>query len=457
MCAARSIILLLMTSAALVGCASKRAPLPAPLATVDRSIYSGTVLSGPTTRPVAAHAPTDILIVSVELVALDDVPAILNPVAPDVRLIITTAGTSALQPRSQLTHGVRWQVSGDMPPLKGPSTSFASDNIALPRGASALVKVADQSNAASEFRISLGRSNTAGELELAVTLSGQIKDDEGSDKPAETWADETAVLKPIKITEPTTASLLIPFTFTKSRVRSVLARIEIRPATNRPEDAALITASSQQINRSIAMASTTQPSTAPERWPGYDVAMRGLTDPGARRASLLFICRQVHANICRDFALTASDPALEALAGTISNAATSSKIPSDDASAAWLLDGSALRYAADLQAKEQLPPELVAVLIRHTGQAAMNSGSVAEILGKVKTREEFEARVVSENLIYLEDTSPAARSRACEWLAQRGKAPPGYEPLAPLREREAALEKVYDSMSQQASRNGGRP
>jgi hypothetical protein len=40
----------------------------------------------------------------------------------------------------------------------------------------------------------------------------------------------------------------------------------------------------------------------------------------------------------------------------------------------------------------------------------------------------------------LEDSSPASRVRAFDWLTARGRAPAGYDPLGTPRQRRAALE-----------------
>ena len=47
--------------------------------------------------------------------------------------------------------------------------------------------------------------------------------------------------------------------------------------------------------------------------------------------------------------------------------------------------------------------------------------------------------------MYLEDSSPSARVRAYDWLAARGRAPQGYEPLGPARERRRALDAALES------------
>jgi hypothetical protein len=105
-----------------------------------------------------------------------------------------------------------------------------------------------------------------------------------------------------------------------------------------------------------------------------------------------------------------------------------------------------------MQAAARFPRELAAVLLSHTGQAGRNASSMAEILNGLSDREELQRRLVAENTQYLEDSSPAARIRAYDWLSARQKAPPGYDPLAPSRQRRDALEKA-----QNLSPAGGTP
>ena len=47
--------------------------------------------------------------------------------------------------------------------------------------------------------------------------------------------------------------------------------------------------------------------------------------------------------------------------------------------------------------------------------------------------------------------SPALRVRAYDWLADRGQAPPDYDPLASPRARRAALEKYQEATTRPSS------
>jgi hypothetical protein len=67
------------------------------------------------------------------------------------------------------------------------------------------------------------------------------------------------------------------------------------------------------------------------------------------------------------------------------------------------------------------------------------------MLRAANSRASLDARLVSENLIYLEDSSPSARVRANDWLAARGRAPAGFDPLGPPRQRREALERALDA------------
>lgn len=434
------------------GCASRHPqPLQPPLATIDRSTFSGSALSGPTTLPVNAQTSDQALIASVDLAALDNVPAILNPIASDVRLIASTRGEDVIQSNGELTQPLRWSV-GDAgaPQIKGRSAAMSHDDFALPPGACRTISVVDPQRIDHGFDILLAQSPTnVGELVVAIAISDHLST---GDKPTR----EMALLKPVQITQPTPIALLIPFQFSKTETRSVLATIDVRPATSSAEDAKLLADASTSIDKSRSMIAGGAKS-SPAAWAGYEIAMRALDDPASRRASLAFLCRRLRAPVCEDLALVADDATLDAVVKKIKDPANQRTAATGDA-LGWTFDASALGVAADLQSKDKLPPELLALLIRHTGQVGMNSGSVAELLGSTKSRKEFDARVLAENLIYLEDSSPAARVRACDWLSAQGKSIAGYDPLAPARQRQNALQKMYDAMNAQAvARDGGRP
>jgi hypothetical protein len=104
-----------------------------------------------------------------------------------------------------------------------------------------------------------------------------------------------------------------------------------------------------------------------------------------------------------------------------------------------------------LQATEKLPPELASVLTRFAGEAGRHDSSLEDLSKNAHSQDELAARMIAENLIYLEDNSPSARVRAFDWLTAHHHAPAGYDPLGPLKERRAALDRATSVAT------GGRP
>jgi hypothetical protein len=170
------------------------------------------------------------------------------------------------------------------------------------------------------------------------------------------------------------------------------------------------------------------------------MALQSLSDSSERRAALAFMAEQTGARLCEEAALVADDALLARLADAIS--ARGATVASTPEELGWEMDRATFELHAELLSGGKLPPELSVVLVAYAGEAGRNSASVEEVGKSLGTRAAFEARLVAENLIFLEDSSPAARVRAFDWLAARGQAPAGYDPLGPLRERRDALDKA---------------
>jgi hypothetical protein len=89
-----------------------------------------------------------------------------------------------------------------------------------------------------------------------------------------------------------------------------------------------------------------------------------------------------------------------------------------------------------------MPDELASILTVRTGQAGRSSGTLEEALSNASSQQDMSNRLAAENYIFLEDSSPAARVRAYDWLTMNHLAPAGYDPLGLPQDRRAALDKV---------------
>jgi hypothetical protein len=149
------------------------------------------------------------------------------------------------------------------------------------------------------------------------------------------------------------------------------------------------------------------------------------------------------ARIAADTAISASDKVLEKIAAPLL-ATRNARL--DRTALAWLLEKSTLDVLLDLHSRNVLPPELAAVLVRQAGEAGVQSSSLEEVVKNSRNFQDLDERLVTENYIFLEDSAPASRIRALAWLDARKKAPEGYDPLAPPRERRVALEKAIEKL-----------
>ena len=98
--------------------------------------------------------------------------------------------------------------------------------------------------------------------------------------------------------------------------------------------------------------------------------------------------------------------------------------------------------------KRRLSPELTGVLLTLAGEAGRSPAAMEQILANLSTRKDFENRLIAENFIALEDSSPAARVRAYDWLKAHARQPAGYDPLGEAHQRSAAIEKAVNEMNQ---------
>ncbi len=179
-------------------------------------------------------------------------------------------------------------------------------------------------------------------------------------------------------------------------------------------------------------------------------ALEALATPGTRREALLFYAQGLGTPLADDLALAGTDALLGAYAAAVLAAFDELDEPAlallaDDAALAWHFESAAYRLLADRASRGELEPELAALLVRHAGEAGRFPGSIEDAIAAARGVPDLERRFAEENRIFLEDSSPAARVRAYDWLELRGEAPAGYDPLADRDARRAALRALEDA------------
>ncbi len=235
----------------------------------------------------------------------------------------------------------------------------------------------------------------------------------------------------------TTFAALLPFRFLAGNTQGVAILITIRPWKNTPLNQAISKASRRSI---LAARLIHQPQELLNR-PDLTVAMRNLGQYGVRRASLVYLAGQTGANLTLDVAAVANAPVLDALVRAVA-ANTTNAQSMTIAELGWVLDKTTFRLLYNMRKAKPLPGQLRIALALHLGEAAWHASSLDEIIRGLASRHDYRLRIIKENLIYLEDSSPADRLTAYDWLKSRHLAPPGYSPLADNQARNAALDQA---------------
>jgi hypothetical protein len=246
-------------------------------------------------------------------------------------------------------------------------------------------------------------------------------------------------------------ALVVPFEFAGSAAKAVLVVVHVRPGAASEDVAAHAEATRRALQdaerwaRGVAAGSQSLPGALPQPADvraGAFAVLAAAADDRSRRPALLYLADRTEAPAAADVALVADTETLKALAGAILEAAKKADPAVAAADPGWLVARATLALLSQRLSGETLAPELTAVLVRRGGDLVRRPDALAEVLKAATGTHDLDNRIEAENRIALEDSVPAARVRAFDYLASRGKAPAGYDPLGPPRDRRAALDKA---------------
>jgi hypothetical protein len=439
------------------GCQNPQTATPQPPGVnVTLTHFAGTPLSGPTaTKPpsdpsiTAADAPS----VRVTFKALEHPPDhSFDALASQARLISSTTSNTPLLFSAKLTREAQFIRLHDASELDAKLTAAKAGRItpitaltaALPPGVTADFTMREPKQEQRRLRVEVSRGAVIEDpLRLALVL------EQPTTRPAEGPQSERALVD-LASKDHDCVALVLPYQFVgNDRDHGLAIVVEATPGTDDDAHQFAFALSNNSVRRSIdAVTARGNAAQSGEDWASIQAAVDSLSQPAARRASLAFLAGRTGADVCEDVAMVADDAMLKRLAESSHTAiaGAASTPPPTDATVGWALDHAAYQLLADLLNTANMtngtpmPDELAATLASHAGEAGRHPSSMQQILNHVSSRDEFNNRLLAENLIFLEDTSPASRVRAFDWLTACGQAPAGFDPLGTPKERRHALE-----------------
>jgi hypothetical protein len=429
-------------------------------------------------------------------------PPVGTPLAGSARLIGADRLGVPVVVASRLTRGARLLELPDAAAFDeavkagvGRTVTLYDTRGALPRGVTSSYAVADQSplnlqlsgdTAYHRLELRIYRPDirakpanapaapaasqpvTAGDaVELALVVEDLAPLPQETDRTAEPGKDAPPAASVVQrevaiidraVGESNTVAIILPFQLADSQGRAVAAIVEIKHDPGSPEHMAALSQTIEEGRQSAARAANLPSTLAIAGDPSARLAtfLGSLEGGERRRAGIVYLAGQTAAKLCEDAALVADEATLATLADRVNKVcataatvtpATSPSAPPANArldlpALGWQLDRVTFELLGQLLTDSKLSPELSAVLVSHLGEAGRHPSSLEEISRSMNSRPQFQQRLVDENLIYLEDSSPSSRVRAFDWLMARGKAPAGYDPLGPSRERRLAIERA---------------
>ncbi|MGA2232518.1 MAG: hypothetical protein ABSH22_16605, partial [Tepidisphaeraceae bacterium] len=156
----------------------------------------------------------------------------------------------------------------------------------------------------------------------------------------------------------------------------------------------------------------------------------------------VYLASQTDAKLCEDVASVCDDTILAQIVGFIRAGATDALRSNSVDDFSWLLDRSTIQAMQGPLFKSQLSPELLEILTLYMGETGRHAAALDEVMRGVTSRNALDQRLVSENYIYLQDSSPAYRARAFDWLKARNLAPANFDPLGAPKARREALDQA---------------
>ncbi len=364
-------------------------------------------------------------------------------------------------------------------PKRGESTFVSRTTLqgVLPAGVGASFRVWDRPQADSgaipklEIQVRQGpapeqgtaeRPTTVASLEISLVATGELEEDalldadstasSGKEQTQSTsaasgiLATETISLKPQNLPEQGQWGVILPSPFNLDGIAAFAALIEVMPVP--PKGTAEAVAYETLLRECQGSLQAAVEKDSEQKGPRFDAGRRGMEDAlrllqslTHRRQALLYLAREAGAPLIEDVTLSATEVVIDRLAYVITK-----ECESDPAweigTLGWRLQKAAYLFLADLLSAEQMRPELEAIAMRHAGEVGRHPAVLKEMVADATSGADLEQRLLLENFIYLEDISPAARTRAFEWLATKGRAPKGYDPLASLKDRRSVLNQV---------------
>lgn len=454
-----------------------RPPLFAPQAQTTLGAYAGSALSGPVPTKVGDDRLRRVWSVTAHAIAVEDLPADdFGRLARQARLIVASRGGTPVSPSARLSPELLIRpvpVDTDLPALLGDPDRRAimaelTGSVAPGATAELVIDTPARTDplsgpVRSGITVRISRADTDDTYTLGLLSQNII--------PVPTDAEPAPPVDEDLISAPAAAPavvrvdrerelllvdrsvngdsdrflLSIPVAFENSDAAGVVIDITLRTKLSLDEQEQAIASLTDALAASAKSSKLDVPiTTATEEELTMSTALAGLAQAiEAPRGPLVYLSGASGAELTQSVVLVADEHLVQTIATAVVQKSEGLK-KFDRANVAWLMDRMTIAAlsAAENDAANPLSASVYGALRSYAGEPGSQLDALKSIVGQSNGESDLRNRLIAENLIFLEDSSPAARVRAYDWLNRRGLAPEGFDPLARPRERRAALERA---------------
>lgn len=441
-------------------CVTQPKEEPPPPLTVSFDSFSGSVLTGPVTdEPSLGRPPWS---VALRVARIERLPEDTGePLTGRVRHVFVKRSGEPLKTRAELASGVR--IAGGAEPLAEPVWEERHLEALWP---GTTVRWSTAHNAAlvdpaqtrwDAFGLRVSRPVDEPELperfELVLSFEGwvtpAVEDDVEPAQPV--YQAEHLVLETAALSTEGVLRLLLPAPREGLPLSAEVLEVELTtaPDLDRPELRAAVERGRASIAKALELARVDAQVPAEESELRFELAraLEALRDDAPNRPALLFVAEETGAEPTSELALLADDESLAAFLTELREPLADPDLAIDDPNSfGWFLERATYRWLAELATDPErtLPPELASLLMRQAGELGRYPDLVLETVDASSDQADARRRFLAENRIFLEDSHPAARVRAFDWLRSQRAEPAGYDPLGSLAERREALARLEE-------------
>jgi hypothetical protein len=155
------------------------------------------------------------------------------------------------------------------------------------------------------------------------------------------------------------------------------------------------------------------------------------------RGTLNYVAAQAGASLTSELSLVADarmlDLLVQQVVKTVGDSTDKDGVlrPAEEIALALERASADVLLAVRNSANDSLSGPVLGTLDSYAGEVGHQPDSLLAVIRQSSTVGDLATRLMAENVIYLDDSSPPARVRAYDWLKGRGVDLDGYDPLSP--------------------------